>query len=81
VTTFTDGKDLIAKMREVKGLQYWSSWDLIDYLIELNDNRNIILLDPQNEDHCFELNGSFTIPEIEAMFIAQVNDRGHMRAG
>lgn len=79
MTTFTDGKDLIKKMREAKGLQFWSTTDLVDYLMELNDNRHITLLDPQNEDHCFELNGSFTIPEIHAMYIAQVNDRGHMR--
>lgn len=76
----TDGKELIEKMREEYGLTFWSSLDLISYILKQNKNRHITLLDPQAEEHCFELNGSFTIAEIHAMYIAQVNDRGSMRA-
>lgn len=74
-----DGKKLIKKMREEKNLTFWSTPHLVEYLLEKNPNRSIILLDPQAEEYNFELKGSFSIPEIEAMFICQVNDRGSMR--
>jgi hypothetical protein len=75
-----EGKDLIDEMRETYGLSFWSSDHLTKFLCERNLNRHITLLDPQKYENCIDLNGTFTIAEIDAILVAQVNDRGHMRA-
>jgi len=75
-----EGNDLIDEMRETYGLSFWGSDHLTKFLCERNLNRHITLLDPQKEEHNIELTGSFTIAEIDAILVAQVNDRGHMRA-
>ena len=75
----TDGQKLIKKMREEINLTYWSTSDLVAYLLKIDPNRSIVLLDPQVEEYSFQLKGSFSIDEIEAMLICQLNDRGSMR--
>lgn len=75
-----DGNELIEEMRSTYGLQFWGSDHLVKFIRERNLNRQMLLLDPQKEEHCIELSGSFTIAELDAVLIAQVNDRGHMRA-
>lgn len=74
-----DGQKLIKKMREEINLTYWSTSDLVAYLLKIDPNRSIVLLDPQVEEYSFQLKGSFSIDEIEAMLICQLNDRGSMR--
>jgi hypothetical protein len=75
----SDGQKLIEKMREEENLTCWSTPDLVAYLKKIDPNRSIVLLDPQVEEYSFRLMGSFSIDEIEAMLICQLNDRGSMR--
>jgi hypothetical protein len=75
----SDGHKLVEKMREEKNLASWSTPDLVAYLLEQESSRSVVLLDPQFEEYSFQLKGSFSIAEIEAMLINQINSRGSMR--
>ena len=75
----SDGHKLIEKMRKEKNLTFWSTPHLVSYLLKQDPERSVVLFDPQVEEYPFQLKGSFSIAEIEAMLICQVNDRGSMR--
>ena len=74
-----DGQKLILEMRKDQDIKFWSTPDLIRYLHKIDRDRGIVLTDPQENEKCFNLCGDFTIAEIEAMLICQLNDRGSMR--
>jgi len=72
-----DGHKLIQRMLKLYKLEWWSSCDLIKFILEGN-NREVTLHDPKKVDDSIELNGKFSIEEIDAILIAQLNDRGRM---
>jgi hypothetical protein len=78
----SDGKTFIEKMRKEKGLICWSDPDLIGYIKEKNviDPIEIVTIDPQKHEKCINLQGWFSIEELDALLIMLFNCRGEMRA-
>ena len=45
------------------------------FLHEKHMGRTIITTNPKENEQCIELNGKFSIAELDALVIAQVNER------
>ena len=70
-----DGNDLISAMQKQFGRHIWCTDYLIKFLHEKHMDRTIITTDPKENEQCIELNGKFSIAELDALVIAQVNER------
>ena len=74
------GKKLIENMKNAKNSQYWTSTDLIDYVTKSSpENPRILYDNPQTREYCFNLEGTFSIDELEALVLMARNDRGQTR--
>jgi hypothetical protein len=71
-----NGQDLINVMQKKFGRHIWCTDYLIKFLHEKHMGRTIITTDPKENEQCIELNGKFSIAELDALVIAQVNERG-----
>jgi hypothetical protein len=69
-----DGKDLISAMQKQFGRKFWSTDHLIKFLHEKEIGRTIITTDPKENEQCIELNGRFSIAELDALVMAQANE-------
>mgnify|MGYP003653869728 FL=1 len=70
-----DGNALINAMQKKFGRHLWCTDYLIKFLHEKHMGRTIITTDPKENEQCIELNGKFSIAELDALVIAQVNER------
>ena len=73
-----NGQDLIKVMQKKFGRHLWCTDYLIKFLHEKHMGRTIITTDPKENEQCIELSGKFSIAELDALVIAQVNERGDM---
>ena len=69
-----DGNDLISAMQKQFGRHIWSTDHLIKFLHERQMGRTIFTTDPNENEHCIELSGKFSIAELDALVIAQTNE-------
>jgi hypothetical protein len=70
-----DGNALIKVMQKKFGRHIWCTDYLIKFLHEKHMGRTIITTDPKENEQCVELSGKFSIAELDALVIAQVNER------
>jgi len=71
-----NGQDLIKVMQKKFGRNIWRTDHLIKFLYERQMGRTIITTDPKENEQCIELNGKFSIAELDALVIAQTHERG-----
>ena len=77
---YKDGHELIEKMPK-KHDPWWGIDDLKQHIKDTSPEHPWMnFLDPKHNKYCIEVDGRFSIAEIEAILIAMVNDRGRFEA-